>query len=452
VPSSGVLAPPDRPLARQTFTLQTVDLYCRLVLTACTSLQAASRVIQVVSEQFSLALESPHPTTGRLWLLRLGYYKLHRPKTPADDWIWLVDHVIQIGTEKCLMIVGVRLCQLPPPGVPLRLEDLEPIAILPVTESNQEVVHQQLEETAEKIGVPRAIVEDQGSDLLAGVNRFCAAHPQTSQLLDMAHKAARLLKARLERDSRWSTFSTQAGQTKFQTQQTELAFLVPPSQRSKARYMNLGPLLNWAGKTLDVLDRRPSEVLAYCTESRLEEKFGWLRDYRGALCEWEEYQTLLGAAVEYLRRWGYREGIAEELAVRLRPLVRSACGEALQEELVSFVTVESRAARPGERLPASTEILESSFGKWKSLEGEHQRGGFTSLILGYAALLSQTTREVIATAIEATPVKAVHRWCQQNLGKTVRSKRVAAYRAVAKTPEAQENRDELAPGKEQIFK
>jgi hypothetical protein len=412
------------------------------VLTACTSMQAASRVIQVVSEHFSLSLESPHPTTGRLWLLRLGYYKLHRPKTPADDWIWLVDHVIQIGTEKCLIIVGVRLCNLPLPGVPLRLEDLEPIAILPVNESNQEVVHQQLEETAEKIGVPRAIVEDQGSDLLAGVNRFCAAHPETSQLFDMAHKAARLLKARLERDSRWSTFSTQVGQTKFQTQQTELAFLVPRSQRSKARYMNLGLLLNWACKTLDVLDRRPPEVLAYCTEARLEEKFGWLRDYREALCEWEEYQTLLDAAVECLRGSGYHEGAAEELGARLRPLVHSASGEALQEDLLSFVTTESRASRPGERLPASTEILESSFGKWKSLEGEHQRGGFTSLILGYAALLSQTTREVIATAIETTPVKVVHRWCKEHLGKTVRGKRVAAYRAVAKPPAAKEKPDE----------
>lgn len=445
MPSPGLLAPPDRPLARQTFTLQTVDLYCRLVLTACTSMQAASRVIAVVSEHFSLCLESPHPTTGRLWLLRLGYYKLHRPKPQGDDWIWLVDHVIQIGTEKCLMIVGVRLCQLPLPGVALRLEDLEPIAILPVTESNQAVVHQQLEDAAKKIGIPRAIVEDQGSDLLAGVNRFCAAHPETSQLFDMAHKAARLLKARLERDSRWSAFSTQVGQTKFQSQQTELAFLVPPSQRSKARYMNLGRLLNWACQTLDVLDRRPPEVLAYCTEARLEEKFGWLRDYRAALCEWEEYQTLLDAAVEYLRGWGYHAGAAEQLGARLRPLVRSDSGQALQEDLVSFVAMESRAARPGERLPASTEILESSFGKWKSLEGEHQRGGFTSLILGYAALLSHTTQEVIAAAIETTPVKAVHRWCQDHLGKTVRGKRVAAYRAVATPPEAQEKRDDLPP-------
>jgi hypothetical protein len=399
-------------------------------------------VIQVVSRLFSLALESPHPTTGRLWLLRLGYYKLHRPKAQADDWIWLVDHVVQIGKEKCLIVVGVRLAELPAAGVPLRLEHLEPMAVLPVTESNQEVVHGQLEELAAKTGVPRGILGDHGSDLLGGVKRFCVAHPATSNLYDMAHKTARLLKARLDRDPRWSTFCTQAAQTKSQTQQTELAFLMPPAQRSKARYMNLEPLLNWGCQTLAVLDQRPAEVLAYCTEARLEEKFGWLRDYREALSEWEEYQGLKDAAVEYLRGWGYAEQASQELAGRLRPLVRSVSGEKLREELVSFVAQESRAAMPGERLPASTEILESSFGKWKSLEGDNQRGGFTSLILGYAALLSHTTRDVIAAAMESTPVKVVNRWCERHLGKTVRSKRGATFRALTTRSTAQENPDE----------
>ena len=28
----------------------------------------------------------PHPTAGRLWLLRLGYFKLYTPLEQADDW------------------------------------------------------------------------------------------------------------------------------------------------------------------------------------------------------------------------------------------------------------------------------------------------------------------------------------------------------------------------------
>jgi len=435
----------NQPLARQSFSLSSIEFFCCLVVNSRTSMQAASRVMAWVSERFSLPVESPHFTTGRLWLLRLGYYKLTRPKIQADDWVWLVDHVVQIGVEKCLIIVGVRLCTLPPQGTPLRLEDLEPIAVLPVTESNQHVVHRQLEEQASKTGIPRVILGDHGSDLLAGVNRFCATHPETSSLYDIVHKAASLLKTRLERDPRWSEFCKQAAQTKVQTQQTELAFLVPPNQRSKARYMNLEPLLSWAHKTRQVLEQRPAEVMAYCTEARLEEKVGWLREYDAALSEWEEYQGLLDATVEYIRGHGYGRGASEELQRRLPPLVRSSAGQALQEELVSFVAKESQTARSGERLPGSTEILESSFGTWKSLEGENQRGGFTSLILGYAALLSQTTREVIATAIETTPVKAVTKWCREHLGKTVRSKRQTAFRAVVPHAEAQENPDESPP-------
>lgn len=66
--------------------------------------------------------------------------------------------------------------------------------------------------------------------LRGGVQQFCAHHPQTSEIYDITHKAARLLKSQLEGDETWGPFCTKVGQTKFQTQQTELAFLVPPSQ------------------------------------------------------------------------------------------------------------------------------------------------------------------------------------------------------------------------------
>ena len=51
----------------------------------------------------------PHFTTVRLWLLRLGHYNLTRAKEHADDWVWVIDHSNQIGQEKCLVILGVRL-------------------------------------------------------------------------------------------------------------------------------------------------------------------------------------------------------------------------------------------------------------------------------------------------------------------------------------------------------
>ena len=92
---------------------------------------------------------------------------------------------------------------------------------------------------------------DHGTDLHGGVKLFIDRHPETIEIYDIKHKAACLLKARLEKDERWKRFASLAGQTKSR-QQTELAFLAPPSQRSKARFMNLHELVNWGRYTLSV--------------------------------------------------------------------------------------------------------------------------------------------------------------------------------------------------------
>jgi hypothetical protein len=109
----------------------------------------------------------PHFTTVRLRLWRLAYHKLNRPKEHASDWVWITDHSKQIGQEKSFVILGVRLSQLPPPGpeFPLRMAQMEPIELEPVTVSDKEVVYRHLEAKVARTGVPRAIIDDHGGDL-----------------------------------------------------------------------------------------------------------------------------------------------------------------------------------------------------------------------------------------------------------------------------------------------
>ena len=168
--------------------------------------------------------------------------------------------------------IGIRLADLPPPGECLKLSDMRTVALLPVEASTQEIVHQQLETVASETGViPKAILSDEGSDLSGGVDRFCMAHPETTRHRDMPHMCARLLKKRLEKDERWNAFIKQTTQTKFQTAQTELAFLVPPRLRSKARYMNLQSITRWAEKVLAVLDDSSLVDYSSCSVDRLNE-------------------------------------------------------------------------------------------------------------------------------------------------------------------------------------
>jgi hypothetical protein len=77
----------------------------------------------------------------------------------------------------------------------------------------------------------------------------------------------------------------------------------------------------------------------------------------------------------------------------------------LGQDLARFVTEEARRLRRGERLPGSSEVLESCFGKYKTLERQQSKGGFTSLLLALAACVSERTEEVVQEALEGTPGK-----------------------------------------------
>ena len=122
-------------------------------------------------------------TTVRCWLMRLGLYALLRPLEQADDWAYLIDHTVQIGTVKCFAVVGVRLSQLPYPRRCLQREDLVLIALVPMQQSNAVTVKQALEEAELRTGVPRLIVSDEGGDVRGGIEQYCGDHPHTSSTL-----------------------------------------------------------------------------------------------------------------------------------------------------------------------------------------------------------------------------------------------------------------------------
>jgi hypothetical protein len=418
-------------IPRQSYSLSTVIYFCGSVLACCSSMAAVPKTLAFFFPEQARQGFIPHATTGRMWLLRVGYYKLHAPLEQADDWILLADHAVEIGKHRFLGILGIRLADLPPPGECLKLSDMTPVALLPVESSTQEVVYQQLEAVIAATGImPAAILSDEGSDLSGGIDRFCQAHPETTRYRDLPHMAARLLKKRLEKNECWNAFIKQATQTKFETNQTELAFLVPPRLRSKARYMNLQSMLRWAEKVLTVLDDPRLVAPSLCSVDRLNTKFGWLREYRKDLEVWSSWLALTDTTLDIVRRNGYCNSTADDVKQALTEISDIPKKELLKHELLEIVNAESSKARAGTRMPGSTEILESSFGKLKEIEGVHSRSGFTSLILVWAALFGVTTSEVIRQALTEVPVKLVNAWFRSNLAPTIQSKRAKLAHAL----------------------
>jgi hypothetical protein len=411
-----------------------ICLCLRLVLDAGVSLRGVPRVLVVIADALGLPLGAPHWTTIRLWLMRLGHAELTMPVSKADDWAWLTDHSVQIGDTKCLAILGIRLRDLPKRGQCLEHRDLHLIALTPSVSWTKEDVDRVFEEAAERTGVPRAIVNDHGGDLHGGTQLFQERHPQTAEVYDAKHKAACLLKQRLEKEPRWQKFQGQVGATRCAVQQTELAFLTPPAPKLKARYMNLQAQLEWAEGVLAILRNPPADVQKWTSPERLQAKFGWLQEFAAPLTEWSEWQTLVNITVEFVNRQGIYRGMGRVLRQQMPRKFVHESSRTLAKELIRFVVQQARQTGPGERIPGSTEVLESCFGKLKQLQKQQARGGFTSLVISFGSLLAETTTNVINAALQHSSTQKVLAWCEQHLGLTVFAQRKIAFAHGATKP------------------
>jgi hypothetical protein len=397
------------------------------MLQAAVSQRGVARMLAIFAPYLPGPTALPAANTGRMWLLRLGLYELTRPKDRAEDWVWIMDHTIQLGPWKCLIIVAIRLSQWEPERGPLEHEDLVLVNLTPMDHATGEAVQRQLQATVAQTGVPRAVVSDGGTELKRGMELFGTDHQGVAHVQDIKHKGATLLKHRLEADPRWAEFVTQSNQTKLRVTQTSLAYLTPPALKTKARYMNLDTLVRWGRDALAFVDD-PHPVSEEPLDRKvLKEKLGWLRKYRAPLDEWSQWLGLVQTTNEYVRHEGLHAKAVKELRERLAPVATRPSARKLSEDLLEFVGQQSAHARPRERLIGSSEVLESLIGKYKRMQSTHSQGGMTPMILSVGAAVAQKTSGFIHAALAATRTSDVLEWCRHRFGTTLQAQRRLAF-------------------------
>lgn len=411
------------PVARHGFSAGHMQLIIFMLFSAV-SLRGSSRVMEIFFNFLRLPIAVPSWYTCRLWLLKLGYYKLSRPKEKADDWIWIADHSVQWGSEKCLVILGIRAKDLPKDRA-LAFSDVEPIELLPVTTSNGVIVHQQLIAAVSKTGVPRAIVSDGGSDLKLGIDKFRLSNKHTIHIYDIKHKIALLLKVILEADPNWLSFIEYAATAQKYMRQTEVAALAPPNQRSKSRYMNIDILVNWAEKVLEKIDSPLCNTLF--DKEKVSITLSWINYFEEDIAGWSKLVKTAKIFETFISKHGIYKGVTDDLKRELTPLTISIDSLELQENLLRHVFYSECQLQIQERLLGSSEIIESLFGKFKNIEKDQASSGFTNLLLALPAMVAECSCDGIKKAMESVKVKEVWNWFAEHVGQSVQSKRKAIF-------------------------
>lgn len=324
------------------------------------------------------------------------------------------------------MILRVRDWQR---GEALRLKNVDMLTLKPSETWKRENVGREYQATAERCGMPRAVVTDGAVELREPVKSLGKPGEKPPLTLrDPKHFLANQLEALLNPDPQWEAFTKRLGTVRSAVQQTELAHFVPPSFKAKARFMNLEATLRWATTVLWHLEHPESQSRQKITPERMREKLGWLAEFGPHIARWQECQTVITTTLSFLNAEGIYKDVTVKFGKHVGTLARGEMSQDLVKRTATYLRDHESKLKVGERLPMSTEIVESAFGKFKQLERQHSKGGFTGLLLTFPVLLRPTTAEEVCASFGRVKVADVKQWTKNNLGQTLAAKRQMLFR------------------------
>jgi len=388
-------------------------------------MNSASKILPLM---FNLK-RTPSINSGKLWMLKLGYYNLTKKQTIAKDWIYIIDHSIQLGKEKLLLIIGIRAKDLPKNRA-LKYEDMEIIDVQPVKSSTGAIVYEQLKEASKKTGEPRAIVSDMGSDIKLGVRLFQEESLNTVHIYDLKHKIALIMKKLLEKDSKWSEFKILANYIAKKLQHSSQAGYRPPKQKEKARYMNIEGLVRWGDKILIKYHQLQKSQIKTEDEKKLESIIGDIVNFKDDIEAWSEMVMVFELIERFMNIHGLQSNSYEkfyELYGYKLLKIKTAEAKGLATQILSFIKEQQKVCNEDERLLHSSQLIESLFGKLKFLEKEQSKSSFTSLVLSLGAMVSKKTTALLKDALESVNINMINEWSRENIGTTMQVQRRELY-------------------------
>jgi hypothetical protein len=279
---------------------------------------------------------------------------------------------VELGKQKALLVLGVSRQHFLETVVNkqggLSQKDVEVLGLEIMDSTKGEMIEEKLDEISKRVGIPVQIVADNGSDLARGINLYQEKHPDSIYTHDVTHAMALLLKNQLGSDDRYQSFIKECNICRQKLQQTELSFLSPPAQRSQCRYFNVERLTDWASKLLGsstetLMKLFPVDERALIAEKMID-KLGWLTSYELDLVKWNKMLGLTRSVETYLKQSGISSGSPSYFEQNLAVFSDSYLQD-FQQHILNYLTVQSNRFKEPSTFLASSDVIESLFGKYK---------------------------------------------------------------------------------------
>ena len=383
------------------------------ITTSC-SFRSLSKVFTAFSLYLNMELSAPSFSTTKLWVEKIGYVRLTSEKEIADDWILILDESIGIGQERVLVILGIRRSKIDFTRT-LRLQDMEPILVKSRERWAGSDITKELDKIKNTLGTILYAVTDGGSSLKAGLREA-----GIERVYDVTHASAIFLDKIYRHDAGFKGFTHCSGQMRYKLICSRHAHLIPPNQRSKSRFLNIDILCSWATKALAAYE---SDKISH--EEKLQLK--WLKDMEQFILEMD----LIISKVRQISIILKNEGLSKKTKKKcLACLKKCNKGKALQFKrlMVDYLEENSnQITKYKEKILCCSDVIESTFGKYKNELSKNPMCGITDLVLIIPAFTVNLSKEWVSAAVDSCTVKDLQKWKNENLCPSLLTKRKRLY-------------------------
>jgi len=350
-----------------------------------------------------------------LWIKKIGYAKLKETKIKADDWIIILDESIGIGQEKVFVVLGIRRSDIDFTR-PLQIQDMEPILVKSREKWLGTDIAAELIEIKQKLGTILYAVADAGNGIKSGL--------RDAGILwryDVTHAIAITLD-RIYRDNKeFKDFVHMAGQMRLKYCCSKQAHLIPPNQRSKSRFLNIDIISKWGLQALKAYDSK---------EIKQEDKLclKWVKEMELFVRELGNLMSVIQKISVILKN----EGLSNQTIVKCKACM-NGCNNGkmrqFKESIVDYLKENSRQkTKRNEKLLCCSDVIESTFGKYKNELSKNPMNGITDMVLLIPALTAKMDVDSVIEAIDSCTVKDIEAWKKENLCNSLLAKRNSVFK------------------------
>ena len=324
------------------------------------SLRGVSKSLCKLGELYGLSLAYISPTTIRNWCLKYGMYCLLKP-IKKGKYALILDESVEIGKEHLMVLLVVPIEESSPIS-PLRFEDVQVLDLCVKSSWKSVEVVEMINRQKKRHGIELIYgISDKDCMLRKALEVCCL-----TWVGDCTHEMANQTKALFKKDDHFNGFIRQLNALRAKWIMSKNNFYVPPGLRSKSRFHQLFIVHKWGQFILDDWSNIPEtakQELMFVKQADLLIK--QMADLHYFIQEFATLFKAKGIQDNSIKQWKalveeYRKKREGELSKKVERFIKS---------MTNYLEVQKSKFDTNSQIMCCSDIIESTFGKYKNKGG-----------------------------------------------------------------------------------